>query len=111
LLLPLWAEKDFGPWSVFGGGGYMINPGPGNRNFWQNGLTVTYAFSERFNLGAEVYHQTPNTLQAREFTGLNLGAIYKLSERWQLLASGGPGVQNAREGGQYDAYVALELTY
>lgn len=22
MLLPFWAQKDFGPWSVFGGGGY-----------------------------------------------------------------------------------------
>jgi hypothetical protein len=111
LLLPIWAEKDFGPWSVFGGGGYDINPGPGNRNYWQDGVVVTYAFSDRFNLGAEIYNQSPDTLAAKPFTGLNLGAIYKLSERWQLLASGGPGVQNPREGGQYDLYVALELTY
>ena len=31
LLLPIWAGKDFGPWSVFGGGGYTINPGRGER--------------------------------------------------------------------------------
>src|SRR5436190_3736907 len=34
LLLPVWAQKDFGPWSLFGGGGYTINPGEGNRDFW-----------------------------------------------------------------------------
>lgn len=32
-LLPVWAQKDFGPWSVFGGGGYAINPGRGNRDY------------------------------------------------------------------------------
>ena len=30
LFLPIWAEKDFGPWSVFGGGGYELNPGRGS---------------------------------------------------------------------------------
>src|SRR5207237_7822178 len=37
LLLPVWAQKDFGPWSLFGGGGYTINPGAGHRNFGQRG--------------------------------------------------------------------------
>jgi hypothetical protein len=37
LFLPLWAEKDFGAWSLFGGGGYNINPGPDQRNFWLSG--------------------------------------------------------------------------
>ena len=37
LLLPLWAQKDFGGTSLFGGGGYEINPGSGNKDFWQAG--------------------------------------------------------------------------
>ncbi|MDE2463681.1 MAG: hypothetical protein KGO02_08220 [Alphaproteobacteria bacterium] len=32
--LPIWMEKDFGRWTTYGGGGYWINPGPGNRNYW-----------------------------------------------------------------------------
>src|SRR5262249_12621653 len=26
-VLPVWAQKDIGPWSLFGGGGYTWNPG------------------------------------------------------------------------------------
>ena len=40
LLLPVWAGKDLGPWSVFGGGGYQINPGPGAHSFWTGGLVT-----------------------------------------------------------------------
>ncbi len=111
LFLPVWMEKDFGPWSVFGGGGYQINPGRDNRNFWQSGLAVARAFGETASLGAEVYHQTPNTAEGRAFTGLNFGATLKASPHWSILLSAGPGVQNAREGGEYDAYFALEATY
>ena len=32
--LPVWVQKDFGDWTTYGGGGYWINPGPGNRNYW-----------------------------------------------------------------------------
>ena len=37
LLLPVWVQKDVGKTSIFGGGGYDINPGPGNRDFWLAG--------------------------------------------------------------------------
>jgi hypothetical protein len=58
VFLPVWAEKDWGKWSVFGGGGYTLNPGPGNRNYWLEGLAVTRKLSDKFSLGAELYHQT-----------------------------------------------------
>jgi hypothetical protein len=111
LLLPVWAEKDWGGWSLFGGGGFQINPGPGQRNFWQTGLVLTRAVNERLTVGAEVYHQTPDAVDAKAFTGLNVGATYVLTKHWSLLASGGPGVENARDQGQYAFYLALEATY
>ena len=111
LLLPLWAEKDWGKWSLFGGGGYDINPGPDNRNNWQSGVALSRALSDRLSLGGEIYHQTAQTRDGRDFTGLNGGAIYKVTSHWSLLVSGGPGIQNARQQGQYDFYFALEATY
>ena len=33
LFIPVWMEKDFGKWSTFGGGGYDVNPGVGQRNY------------------------------------------------------------------------------
>jgi hypothetical protein len=111
LLLPLWAQKDYGKWSVFGGGGYTLNPGPGNRNFWTSGLGVQRQVTERLMLGGEVYHQSADTLAARDFTGLNVGGAYKLVDHWSLLFSGGPGVQNAKQQGQYDFYLSLKADY
>ena len=111
LFLPVWGEKDFGKWSVFGGGGYDLNPGLDNRNFWLSGVVLTRNMTDRLTLGGEVYHQTPDNRDARTFTGLNLGGLYKLTDHWALLASGGPGVQNARQQGLYDFYVSLEATY
>jgi hypothetical protein len=111
LFLPIWAQKDWGPWSLFGGGGYEINPGPGNRNFWLNGLALTRTVTDRLSLGLEVYHQTPDTVSDKAFTGVNFGATYKLTDHWSLVGAGGPGVQNARQQDQYDFYLALEATY
>lgn len=111
LLLPLWVGKDAGPWSVFGGGGWQINPGPGNRNFWVSGVAVTRAVGRRLTVGAELYHHTRDGDDAKAFTGANLGAAWRLSEHWSLLASGGPGLQNAREEGRYAFYLALKADY
>lgn len=111
VLLPIWAEKDWGKWSLFGGGGYVINRGRDNRNYWQSGIALTRAVSDRLSLGAEIYRQTPATVGERTFTGLNAGADYRLTAHWSLLAAGGPGIQNARREGQFDFYLALEAQY
>ncbi len=111
LLLPLWAGRDFGPWSLFGGGGYVINPGAGNKNYWTGGVVLSRAVDEDFSLGLELYHQGPASSDSRAFTGLNLGATYRLTEHLSLLASGGPGLQNAAREGEYAFYWALKADY
>ena len=91
LLLPVWAEKDFaGGTSLFGGGGYEINPGPGNRGFWQAGAAVTQELGDRLTIGAELTHQTSDSIGAPPETAAGAGAIVKLSKHYALLLSGGP---------------------
>jgi len=111
ILLPLWAQKDLGKWSVFGGGGYDINPGPGQRDFWLTGIGAQRAVTDRFTLGAEIYRQTADADDARRFTGLNLGALYKMNAHWSLIGSVGPGVEHARTEGRYTFYLALKADY
>jgi hypothetical protein len=111
LLLPLWVGKDIGSWNVFGGGGYTLNPGSGNKDFWQGGIAATHDLNDRWNIGGEVYFQTADAVGGKDFTGLNMGLAYKLTDHWSLLAAGGPGLQNARENGRYDYYLALKLDY
>ena len=108
LLLPVWAGRDVGPWSVFGGGGYQLNPGAGHRDFWTGGLAVTRSLGDRLSVGGEVYGRTRDSAQRRDFTGLNLGFTYRFAEHWSLLAAGGPGLQNARQEGRYAFYLALK---
>jgi hypothetical protein len=115
LFLPVWAEKDAGPWSVFGGGGYELNPGPGVRNFWQGGIGVNRTMSKRLQLGVEVYGQTSDTAASAAgpgdgFTALNAAATYKLVEHWSLLASAGPTwIQGGGHGAVF--YLALKADY
>ena len=111
LLLPIWLQKDAGPWSVFGGGGYVINPGAGRRNFWISGAGATRTLGERWSVGAEVYYQGPDTDDAKGFTGLNVGATYRLTGHWTAMGSVGPGVQDLHSPAGYAFYAALEATY
>ena len=111
LLLPVWAEKDFGPWTVFGGGGLTFNPGRDQRDFWLSGIGVTRALTKRVSLGVEMYHHTRDARDGVDFTGVNVGALLKLSDHWSLIGAGGPGVQNARAEGQSSFYFALKADY
>jgi hypothetical protein len=108
--LPIWAGKDFGPWSVFGGGGYELNPGPAARDFWQGGIAIDRTINERLQLGVEVYGQTSDTTAGDGYTAINVGATYKLVEHWSLLASAGPTwIQGGGHGGVF--YLSLKADY
>ena len=110
MLLPLWAEKDFsGGTSLFGGGGYMINPGRENRDFWQAGVAVTQDVSKRLSLGAEVTRQGSDTDGGTAQTRAGLGSSVQLSDHYALLFSGGPTWADHRTG--YHFYAALSLVY
>jgi len=38
--LPVWLEKDWGPWTVYGGGGRWFMNDPGQRDWWFTGTVV-----------------------------------------------------------------------
>ncbi|WP_068077119.1 hypothetical protein [Novosphingobium lentum] len=89
-LLPVWAQRDFGSWSVFGGGGYAINPGAGNRDYWSGGIAVTHDVTSNILLGIEAQRQGSDTQGGVGSTLLGLGGIVKLGEPFSLLFAGGP---------------------
>lgn len=110
LLLPLWIGRSWGNWSTFGGGGCVLNKGGESQNFCQMGWAITNQVTEHFNLGVEIYHETADTIGGKASTGVGAGAVYDLSENVHLLASVGPGIENAAETNQYSWYAALLLT-
>ena len=110
LLLPLWAQRDAGPWSVFWGGGYQINPGAGQRSFWQGGLAVSRTIGERLSLGAELYAQQRSERSGGGFSAVNFAATYKLVQHWSLLTSAGPTWDDRGAPGSV-FYLALKADY
>ena len=95
--------------SVFGGGGYEINPGRDNRDFWQAGVAVTHDFSKSTALGAELAWQSSDTRDGKSSTGVNVGLIQKLGGPYSLLLAAGP----IFSGGEasYHGYAALSLNF
>ena len=110
LLLPVWAQSDFGAWSLFGGGGYMINPGSGNRNFWQEGIALTRSMSEKVSIGAEVTHQGAEETGGHRTTALGVGGIIQLGGPFAWLVSGGPAFEHHGSNG-WNVYTALALNF
>jgi hypothetical protein len=109
--LPLWAQKDAGPWSVFGGGGYAINPGPGARNYWTGGLAVTRQVSQRLLIGLEATRAGSQAAGEGGETSLGLGAILDLGGPFRLLASGGPTFVDHGGAASFHAFVALGVDF
>ncbi len=108
VLLPVWLGKDFaGGTSLFGGGGYTVNPGAGNRDYWQAALALTHDLSETVSVGVEATRQGPDSDGGTAHTRAGVGGIVRLSDRYALLFSGGPTWDDHRTG--YHLYAALGL--
>ena len=108
--MPLWLGKDFGKWSTFGGGGYVINPGGGQRNFALAGWALTRSLGSRLNIGVELYHQTAATAGASGSTNIGVGAVYQMTKQWAVMASGGPGLERPSHPASSAFYISLQFT-
>jgi hypothetical protein len=92
LLVPLWLQKDLEPWSMFGGGGCVLNRGGDSKDFCLAGWVLTRQVGPKVQLGAEIVHQTADSRGARASTGVGAGLTYGLNEHYHLLAYAGPGL-------------------
>ena len=110
LLLPLWLQRTGEDWTAFGGGGRGLNRGGDARDFCLLGLAVTRQFGPHLQVGAEIHHETADAADAQASTGIGLGATYDLGERWHLMASIGPGIQNRAKADRTQWYAAVVLT-
>ena len=53
--LPLWAEKEFGPWSLVGGAGYVLIHQTGYQSYPYGGFLVKRVLNERLELSIESF--------------------------------------------------------
>jgi hypothetical protein len=109
--MPLWLQKSFGKWLTYGGGGYWINPGGGNKNYWFAGWLLQYQLTDSLALGGELFHQTASTTDGKAMTGFNLGGVFDITDHHHILFSAGRGIQNVTTTNQFSYYVAYQLTF
>ncbi|MDE2405701.1 MAG: hypothetical protein KGM17_13620 [Sphingomonadales bacterium] len=105
VMLPLWAERDFGDWSLFGGGGWTLNTGAGRRNYWQGGFAIARRLGSGWQGGVEVFSQGATAAGERPLTVINAGTILHVSGPVSLLGSFGQGIN--RKASVF--YTALKL--
>jgi hypothetical protein len=108
VFLPLWLQKSFGAWTTYGGAGYWINPGGGNRNWWLTGWLIQKQVRPGLTVGAEIIHETAQSDFGESDTKLHVGVIWDLDETRHFLASIGPTIQGLTG---YQAYLAFQLTF
>jgi hypothetical protein len=87
--LPLWLQKSWGPWTTYGGGGYWVNPGEGNKNWWFFGWQVQREITKMFTIGAEVFHRTISREGGEPGTGFQVGGYINLTENHHILFAAG----------------------
>jgi len=87
IYLPVWIQKSWGRWTSYGGGGYWMNPGPGNQNWWFTGALLQRSVTDHLAIGIELYHATPNTYNGQSRTSSNIGIVYDMNEGRHLLFS------------------------
>ena len=108
LFLPLWLQKSLGPWTTYGGGGYWINPGQGNRDYWSFGWEAQRDISEQLTIGVEIFHKTPAEEGGDSETGFNVGAIINFNQMHHLLLSTGRDLSGPNLA---SFYISYQLTF
>lgn len=89
IYLPVWLQKSWGKLTTYGGAGYWINPGAGNRNWIFTGWEIQYDFSKILTLGGEIYYHTADTKKTRSEMGFNMGGLINPTEKFHIIFSVG----------------------
>lgn len=108
VFLPVWLQKSWGPWTSYGGGGYWINPGEGNKDYWFFGWEAQRKITELLTLGAEIFHQTRSEEEGDRNTGFNMGGFINLSELQHILFSAGRDFSGPN---RFSFYLGYQLTF
>lgn len=110
--LPVWAEKEFGPWSLVGGIGYGVVPQAGYKNYLYGGSLLKRVINKRWELAAEVFSHASEgfaAAQTQASTLIDAGGYYHFkAEGWQFLFAYGHSIAGQTE--NY-AYLGLYKTW
>ena len=110
--LPLWAEKEFWPWSLVGGLGYAVVPQTNYRNYLYGGFLVKKVVNKKLEISVETFSHAREGFAAAQTQASSLidaGGYYHFnSPGLQLLFAYGHSVAGQTE--NY-AYLGLYKTW
>jgi hypothetical protein len=107
IFIPVWAQKSWDKLTTYGGAGYWINPGTGNKDWIFTGWEVQYDFSPVITLGGELFYHSASTIGGKSLTGFNLGGSVNPSEKFHIIFSFGHSLTN---GSLFSSYFGLLWT-
>lgn len=108
VFVPVWLQKTFGAWTMYGGVGVWIDLGDRDRHWWLFGWHLERRVSSFLALGVELFDQTPSERGASNDARFNVGAVIDLSDTHHLLLSVGRGFFGSN---QFQGYLAYQLTF
>lgn len=108
VFLPLWFQKSLGSWTTYGGGGYWVNPGTGNRNYWYVGWQAQRQLSKLATAGGEVFYTTADRVGGEGNLRFNVGLVLDLTEQDHLLLSAGRSIAGDT---LFQGYLSYQLTF
>lgn len=108
--LPVWVEKEEGPWTFDGGAGFAVVPQTGYRNFSYGGFLVKKEINKKLELGVEIFAHGAEGVaaaQTQSSTMMDAGGYYHFrNPNFQFLFAYGHSVA-----GQTENYGYLGLYY
>ena len=110
-LLPIWLQKSFGQWTSFGGGGFVNNPGAGNRDYEIYGWALQRQITNNLALGGELFGQSRSSDELGASRAVGFAALYDFSDEWHLVGSINTGIVNASEADRFSYNLALKWTH
>jgi hypothetical protein len=92
---------------TYGGVGYWINPGDGNRNFWYVGRQAQVRVANYAAFGGELFYTTPDRIGGDGNLRFNLGLILDATDHHHVLVSAGRSIVGDS---RFQGYFAYQLT-
>ncbi len=108
VFLPLWLQKSWGPWTTYGGGGYWINPGAGNTNYWQAGWLLQRQLVKALTVGTELFFTSKKEDAGSSRFAFKVGAIVNLTDDYHVLLSAG---RDFSGDNLFSSYAAFQWTF
>lgn len=107
--VPIWMQKSWGPWTVYGGAGYGLSTFSGQNNWGFGGVVVQKQVLTNVLIGVEIFHQTaavgdfPN-----QGTAFNVGTVIDFTDNHHLLFSAGRSIDGPTG---FQCYLAYQFTF